>query len=481
VVNDQAAFQSRYGSGLNIAGQYESGQLSNNGELLQLQDAGGNVLAAINYGVDGPWPSLANGHGSSLEVVNPLGSITNPSNWRSSVEIGGSPGSPGTAPEGRIVFNEILASSSEPQGDQIELRNRSDEDIDLSGWFVSDAPENLKRFQIPAGTILPASGYLVIGEAELGFGLDHARGGQLWLVQTDSSGRPLRFAAEVSFNAAPLGISVGPSPADDGSLMPLARPTFGAANAGRWVSDVIISEVHYEAVDPDGPRSLRADDFRFIELHNHSSGSVDIGGWQLEGSAQFAFPQDTTMGPGESIVVVSFDVEQGAKTAVFQFQYGVAPAVRILGDFDGDLNDDDRSIRLVRAGAPAADDPRFVPTLVMDEVQFGVDGLWPSEANGLGLSLTRTRPGAYGLLPGSWTGSTPSPGTVDFVMRRHAGDANEDGQFDQQDILTVLQGGKFMTGEPATWSEGDWNGDEVFDQLDLVAALQDGGYLRGLR
>jgi hypothetical protein len=52
------------------------------------------------------------------------------------------------------------------------------------------------------------------------------------------------------------------------------------------------------------------------------------------------------------------------------------------------------------------------------------------------------------------------------------GDANRDGAFDQLDIQSVLQAGKYATGEPADWSEGNWNGDEVFDQKDLIIALQ---------
>ena len=60
-----------------------------------------------------------------------------------------------------------------------------------------------------------------------------------------------------------------------------------------------------------------------------------------------------------------------------------------------------------------------------------------------------------------------------------AGDANRDLQFDQKDIDEVFQGGKYLTGEHATWEKGDWNGDGVFDQLDIVAALQTGGYLQG--
>jgi hypothetical protein len=60
-----------------------------------------------------------------------------------------------------------------------------------------------------------------------------------------------------------------------------------------------------------------------------------------------------------------------------------------------------------------------------------------------------------------------------------AGDANRDSWFDLEDILQVLQTGKYLTGKPATWDEGDWNGDGVFDQLDIVAALRTGTYVRG--
>jgi hypothetical protein len=71
------------------------------------------------------------------------------------------------------------------------------------------------------------------------------------------------------------------------------------------------------------------------------------------------------------------------------------------------------------------------------------------------------------------------------------GDANQDLNFDQLDIAQVLQSGKYLTDEPATWPEGDWNGmsasypghpaegDGLFDQLDIVAAQQSATYLTG--
>lgn len=66
---------------------------------------------------------------------------------------------------------------------------------------------------------------------------------------------------------------------------------------------------------------------------------------------------------------------------------------------------------------------------------------------------------------------------VGFVPR--AGDANQDRQFNQADIVLVLQSAKYLTGRRARWAEGDWNQDGVFDPLDIVAALQNGEYLPG--
>ena len=314
-----------------------------------------------------------------------------------------------------------------------------------------------------------------MGEAELGFGLDGVHGGELWLVQADALGRPVQFAATVTYGASPRGISLGPWPDGQSALLPLAESTFGSANAGRLISDVVISEIHYAPIDPDGPRSLKAEDFRFIELYNHSAATVDLGGWRLAGSAQFAFAAGTTIAAGQSLVVVPFALDAGTKRAVFQIQYTLDPATVLVGPFSGNVLDDPMEIWLERAGEPADDDPAYVPQLVMDGLQLGLESPWPTEANGQGASLTRTDPNGFGPLPSSWVAEAPSPGAVDFVMRV-PGDANQDGRFDPMDLVAVLQAGKYMTGQPANWSEGDWNGDGIFDGLDFVAALESGHY-----
>ena len=41
--------------------------------------------------------------------------------------------------------------------DAIELRNLSDQDINIGGWFLSDGQDDFKKFQIPSGTMLPGA------------------------------------------------------------------------------------------------------------------------------------------------------------------------------------------------------------------------------------------------------------------------------------------------------------------------------------
>ena len=62
-----------------------------------------------------------------------------------------------------IVINEINYRSSVDftSDDWIELYNTSDADVDISGWYLSDKADNPDKWEIPAGAIIPANGYLV--------------------------------------------------------------------------------------------------------------------------------------------------------------------------------------------------------------------------------------------------------------------------------------------------------------------------------
>ena len=57
------------------------------------------------------------------------------------------------------------------------------------------------------------------------------------------------------------------------------------------------------------------------------------------------------------------------------------------------------------------------------------------------------------------------------------GDADYDGDFDQDDLDEVKRSSRYMTGRLASFREGDWSHDDVFNQFDIIKALQTGEFI----
>jgi hypothetical protein len=70
-----------------IVGEFE-GRLSNGGERLLLVDAQGNRADEVHYYDGGRWPALADGGGSSLELIDPAADNARPEVWAASWEGG---------------------------------------------------------------------------------------------------------------------------------------------------------------------------------------------------------------------------------------------------------------------------------------------------------------------------------------------------------------------------------------------------------
>lgn len=72
-------------AGASIIGDFQ-GNLANEGELLRLEDATGNLADEVDYKTAGDWPQLTNGGGSSMELINPEMDNDHSTAWRSSDE-----------------------------------------------------------------------------------------------------------------------------------------------------------------------------------------------------------------------------------------------------------------------------------------------------------------------------------------------------------------------------------------------------------
>jgi hypothetical protein len=94
VVRDVAAFQSRYGGGLPVAGEYQPDNLSNGGENVKVSFGAGAAIQEFHYLDVAPWPMGPDGSGFSLVLIDPDSAPdhTLPENWTASAAIGGSPG-----------------------------------------------------------------------------------------------------------------------------------------------------------------------------------------------------------------------------------------------------------------------------------------------------------------------------------------------------------------------------------------------------
>jgi CotH kinase protein/Lamin Tail Domain/Chitobiase/beta-hexosaminidase C-terminal domain len=440
VVKNSAAFQARYGTGLNakIAGEWIDGTLDNSGEEIRLLARDASTLAAFSYSDGAGWPDRADGQGAALEYTGTL--FTTPdyntaTNWRSSSAVHGSPGAAGAAPDTRIAINEILSHSNAPRVDAIELRNNSGSPVDVGGWYLSDtgSPETVadyQKFTIPPGTVIAAGGYLVLTETAFNpngawnptpgvpgageFAFDGQHGDDAWLVSNTAG--VLRFADHVDFGAARPDESWGRLPNGTGPLVPMLartllneaspanpRPGLGAPNSGIRTGPLIIQEIHH--APPGG-----ITDLEFVEIFNPTATPVSLTNWKLRGDADYNFGAES-IPAGGTLVVTPFSTSETAKAASFRATYGIDTAVVLTGPWNGsDHLGTPGTVRLLRAEPPPAAEPGFIPLSLEDEAVYsGLGSGWPDTTAGASLNRASRD---YGGLAASWFSGAPTPGNA---------------------------------------------------------------------
>jgi hypothetical protein len=429
VVANQAAFESRYGTGLSamIAGEY-SGKLSNNGENISLVDYWNGTVTQFAYNDARGWPLSAAGGGHSLvPLISALpgetdGSLNYGGNWRASTYIGGSPGAEDPEPQISVVLNEIMAHTdfSNPQfpqhdsDDWIELYNTTSTTINLNHWYLSDDINELKKWSIGSVDI---AGNSQISFDEVtsfhnpingGFGLNKA-GEQVILSYLPGTSED-RVVDSVRFNAQLIDASLGRYP-DGGKYWLAMTPTRDSAN-NNPVQHIVIDEIMYHPADDT--------DDEYIELYNPTASPVYLenpdGSWRLDGAVDYIFPANTSINAGGRLLIVGFDPTTDiGRLNAFKTVYNTGPitaGVDIVGPWSGNLSNSGERLTLKMPETPdAPDDP--VCWANVDEMIFSDVSPWPTMADGSGAALQRIYADQYhsGNDPANWEADSPTPGS----------------------------------------------------------------------
>jgi hypothetical protein len=433
VVKDQTAFVDKYGTGLNIAGEY-SESLSNGGEEIHLKDAVGSKILEFTYS-DG-WYPITDGNDFTLNIINPANPDVNSwdekESWQASNVKGGSPGAAYTSniiANGAIVINEVLAHTDGPDGDWIELYNTTGSAINIGGWFISDSDGDFKKYEIAAGTTIPADGYVVFTEVanfnntsnpgcHTKFALSKL-GDQVYLSSGSGGQLSGGYSIKEEFGASSKNVSFGryvkSAAANydvDFTAMP-SGPTKGTANSGPLVSDIVINEIMYHSANQYDKLA------EYIELYNRGSSTAVLydpsnpsNTWKFTNGIDFTFPTGITMAPGEYLLVVR------CNPTIFRVVYSVPGGVQVLGPFENDtgLDNEGEKLELSMPGTPEPDG--YIPYIRVEQVNYS-DGShplgsdpWPTSADGKGSSLGRKVPGNYGNDVDNWQAVVPSPGVA---------------------------------------------------------------------
>jgi hypothetical protein len=434
VAVNRSSFTALYPDVTNLAAGVYVGQLSNQGEKVAFADTANNVIFSVTYNNKEPWPLAAAGLGSSLVLADPFTSADNPSNWVASAQLNGSPGGPDRFFVRDVVINEVLAHTDPPQEDAVELRNLTTNAISLAGWYLSDDNAVRKKYRFPEGTVILPQGYLTVYQAQMTTALVpfalSAKGDDLYLSEANGADQLVRYVDQYLYDASQNGFSFGRCPDGTGEFVTLATPTFGvsspasveefrtgtgARNSGPKVGPVVINEVMYHPSESNVLGRLPSE---YVEILNISAVPVPLynvqeptNTWSLTGGISYDFPTNLTLQPGQYLLIIATNA-----IAEFRQSYGLSTNVLVFGPWDKSLGNAGDTVRL-RAPNTVELPANTLGRYVVDEVTYKDQLPWPLAADGLGGSLERTDPLAYGNTAANWHSvpGTATPGTTNSV------------------------------------------------------------------
>ena len=233
-------------AGLNVVGPY-TGSFSNGGENVELRNRSNRLMDEFDYGDSGQWPVGPDGSGATLAKISNHLLSSKSSSWRSSFQLGGTPGQANFSeevPQPSLLFHEMS-----PAGGAtffVEISNSGSSAINTEGYSLNVSGDVPATYNLPATNLAPGA-FLLITQADLGF--VPADSDKLFLLAP--GGTALADARRVTNRLRGL------SPDFPGQWLYPADPTPGDANTFVLENNIVINEICYNPpildADPGTP------------------------------------------------------------------------------------------------------------------------------------------------------------------------------------------------------------------------------------
>jgi hypothetical protein len=289
-----------------------------------------------------------------------------------------------------LVLNELFARTSGERW--IELYNAGSALLNVAGYYLSDNAAVLGKYAIPAGTTIPAHGFLVVNESQSGLVFS---GAEVTLFLTLPDRSAVIDARVFDDLAAPqlAGYSDARFP-DGSSRWVYARtPTRGAANQLQVEKDLVINEIMYDPFQsrPADGQPLEVRPGEYIELYNKGSRTISLKGFAFTKGIDYSFGDAVALGPGEYLVVAQ-------DPTYIESTYGIT---NVVGPWAGSLQNNGETIRLEDPAGNA-----------VNEIKYSSGGEWPVLAGGSGSSLELIDPRQDNSAGTAWAASDESQKAV---------------------------------------------------------------------
>ena len=330
LVKSRAAATQAYGTNIAIFAEFD-GNLQSNGETLTLLKPGSSgapdlIVNKVRFENTAPWPSGANGSGSSLQLIDPgqdngrVANWSDGSGWRHYVNTG--------LKGGNALDLWLTASNSELYVDNMSLVLGSvpetGPNLLLNGDFEDGT--NYFRFIGNHTNSFIASGTQYSGSNSLHMVSGTTLGSAVSRITQSLTNVSVSATYSLSFYYLPLtnsvGLRVGLGSSTNfilnvqraSAINPAANNTSTASLPPfplLWLNEVQPENVN-GITDNNGQRDP------WLELYNSSSVPIALDGYTLANNytnlAQWAFPSGATLNPGE-FRILFVDGEPGQSTS----------------------------------------------------------------------------------------------------------------------------------------------------------------------